>query len=113
MNNQSDARFGNCRHFLPIDNGHMNGNWNRNIDIILRTKHDRDELHRNCTTENPSIDVIVDSMVENNMDDLRSTDLFHGSAVEYLSANPYKEEQFELKVIKGYILRMMGEDRVE
>ena len=65
------------------------------------------------TTENPSIDVIVDSMVENNMDDLRSTDLFHGSAVEYLSANPYKEEQFELKVIKGYILRMMGEDRVE
>ncbi|GFH50421.1 hypothetical protein CTEN210_06897 [Chaetoceros tenuissimus] len=109
MNDQSDARFGNCRHFRPIDNGHMNGVWNRNIDIILRIKHNRYELHRNCTRENPSIEVIVDSMVENNMNELRSEDLFHASAVEYLSTNPYKEEQFEMKVIKKYVLRMMGE----
>ena len=80
------------------------------VNEWIKTNHENNEfsLHRACASFNPLDEVILDIIKRQGLKAFRRPDSVGVTASRYLSENPFAEVK-EQKIIKRYILDMMGE----
>ncbi|GFH44673.1 hypothetical protein CTEN210_01147 [Chaetoceros tenuissimus] len=80
------------------------------VNDWIKSHHDDNQfsLHRACSTFNPLDEVIFDIVKRQGLKAFNKTDSIGVTPSQYLSNNSYSEIK-EQKIIKRYILHMMGE----
>ena len=80
------------------------------VNEWIKTHHEDNEfsLHRACASFNPLDEVIFDIIKRQGLKAFRRPDSVGVTASRYLSENPFSEVE-EQKIIKRYMLDMMGE----
>ena len=94
------------------DGGYANGEYanDREVNDWIRNLHAGDEfsLHRACCSYNPLDEVIFEIIKRQGLKAFKKRDSIGATASLYLSKNPFADIK-EQKVVKRYILDMMGE----
>ena len=99
---------------FDIDFQNIYGNYHElnhgELNDWIKNHHEGNEftLHRACTSYNPLDEVIFEIIKREGIGAFKKPDRVGVTASEYLSENPYTEIE-EQKIIKRYILDMMGE----
>ncbi|GFH44361.1 leucine-rich repeat domain-containing protein [Chaetoceros tenuissimus] len=105
------TRLGNCVIFGTaliqtinqlVDNDILN-NWIRNIN-----RAEEYALHRACSSFNPLEEIIHAIVKRQGLQSLKKRNFIRLTPMQYLEANPYTDIE-EKKIMKRYILDMMGE----
>ncbi|GFH47860.1 leucine-rich repeat domain-containing protein [Chaetoceros tenuissimus] len=101
----------------PIETNWIGGYENTSDEVVnewIKNRHAENEfiLHRACSSYNPLDEVIFDIIKRQGLKAFKRPDSIGVTASQYLSENPFAEIE-EQKIIKHYILDMVGESTLD